>query len=74
MPKPLNYEDLRSLKLDDEDEDDDEEEEKRTVQKLSEDDTDKNLRVLGFKEEEKADNEDETVDNEKTKKVNTIIN
>ena len=47
---------------------------KRTVQKLSEDNTDKNLRVLGFKEEEKEDNEDETVDNEKTKKVNTIIN
>ena len=69
MPKPLNYEDLTSLNLEEDDEEDDEEnekEEKRTVQKLSVDDTDKNLRLLAFKEEEKnEDDEDDSVDYER---------
>ncbi len=65
MPKPLNYEDLTSLNLEEDDEEN-EEEEKRTVQKLSVDDTDKNLRLLAFKEQEKdEDDEDDSVDYER---------
>ena len=56
-PKQLTDEELTKLGLDSGEQED---EEVRTVEKISTDDTDKNLRVLAFKEEEKDDDDIET--------------